>query len=161
MVQTLKINFDSLRKSHWNETEKWNVDIISDFVQNLMNNHDFDYILQKHGGSNYLQHNMGIPDGIEWLVHFVKNNFTKQFPEFSYDVKWIVASNDMVVFHSHVTIKAKDRGNEKKWFIITDTWRLENGEIVEHWDAIQAIQPLLRFYMWLQGGKKRNKNAQF
>jgi len=91
----------------------------------------------------------------------VKNKLTKQFPEFSYDVKWIVASDDMVVFHSHVTIKAKDRGNEKKGFIITDTWRLENGEIVEHWDAIQAIQPLLRFYMWIQGGKKRNKNTQF
>jgi len=64
MLEKFKIDFDSLKKNHWNEQEQQNVNTISDFVQNLMNNHDFDYILEKHGGSNYLQHNMGIPDGI-------------------------------------------------------------------------------------------------
>ncbi len=156
-----KINFEILKQDHWSDQEKSNVSIIADFVQHIMNDHNFDYILKNYGDSRYLQHNKGIPDGVAGLVEFIKNNFAKRYPEYSYDVKWIVASGDMVITHSHVTTKAKHRGNEKKGFIITDTWRLKDGKIEEHWDAIQAIQPSLRLFMWLQGGKHRNSNTQF
>lgn len=159
-MDKLTINFDALKQSHWSEKELKNAEVITDFVQHLMNNHDFDYILKKYGQNNYVQHNLSISEGIEGLVNYVKG-FVKRFPDFMYDVKYILASGDMVVFHSHVTSKAKDRGNENKGFIITDRWKVVDGEILEHWDAIQPINAFMRLYAWLAGGKIKNANRRF
>ena len=103
-----------------------------------MNDHNFEYISETFGSHNYTQHNLGMPDGMNGLVDYIKA-FVKKFPEYMYDVKHIVASGDMVVFHTHMVTKEKNLGNDKKGFIIMDRWRVENGEIREHWDSIQAI----------------------
>ncbi|WOG27666.1 hypothetical protein [Endozoicomonas sp. 8E] len=44
---------------------------------------------------------------------------------------------------------------------IIDTWRLENGPIVEHWDSIQALDDFMRFYSLISGGNIRNDNGVF
>ncbi len=155
-----KIDFEKLSLPHWTEAEKKNAAVVADFIQHLMNEHDFDYIQNKFGNHNYVQHNLAIPEGITGLIGYVKG-FVKNFPEYSYDVKYIMASGDMVVFHSHVTTKAKNRGNEKYGFIITDRWKVVDGEILDHWDAIQPINSFFRFYIWLIGGKVRNSNRLF
>ena len=41
----LVIDLQSLQKPGWTEQELANATLITDFVQNLMNNHNFDYIL--------------------------------------------------------------------------------------------------------------------
>ncbi len=144
----------------WTQTEIENVNIMIDFVQHLMNDHDFNYVEQKFGHHRYVQHNRGMTDGIKGVLHSVKG-VVKSSPDYCYDVKRIIASNEYVVFHSHITMKAKHRGNDKKGLIISDTWRLKNGEIVEHWDAIQPLNGFFRFYNWLMGGKIRNDNGVF
>lgn len=159
-MDTQTINFEALKESHWSEQELKNAELITDFVQHLMNNHNFDYILEKYGHSNYIQHNLSMPEGIQGVVTYVQD-FVKKFPEFMYDVKYILSSGDMVLFHSHVTTKAKNRGNERKGFIITDRWKVADGEIVEHWDAIQPINTFMRLYAFLAGGKIRNSNRLF
>ncbi len=159
-MDTIKINLDLLRQDHWSEKENKNVERLVDFVQKLMNNHDFDYVRENFGNPRYKQHNRAIPDGLENLIQYVQA-FAKRFPEYAYDVKRIHADNDHVVFHSHVTTKAKDRGNEKKGLNITDTWKLDNGDIIEHWDSIQAIDGFMRFYMLMTGGSVKNTNGIF
>lgn len=159
-MNTLKIDFEKLSLDHWTPTEKANAAVVHDFIQHLMNEHDFDYIRKNYGHHNYIQRNRAIPDGISGLIGYVKA-FVKNFPEYSYDVKYIMASGDMVVFHSHITTKAKHRGNESQGFIVTDRWRVVNGEIQDHWDAIQPINGFFRFYIWLIGGKVRNSNSTF
>ena len=57
--------------------------------------------------------------------------------------------------------EAAHRGNEAKGFIITDTFRLEDGKLREHWDAIQAINFSTRLLMLFTGGKVANANATF
>ena len=86
---------------------------------------------------------------------------TKRFPEYSFDVKRIYADGEFVVLHSHTTMKAKHRGNEKKGFIITDTFRLKNGQLTEHWDAIQPIDTFSRFLFLMTGGRIGNNNPTF
>jgi predicted SnoaL-like aldol condensation-catalyzing enzyme len=76
-------------------------------------------------------------------------------------VKRIIASGDFVVLHSHVTFRKNHRGNERKGFIITDTFRLENGVLREHWDAMQAIDLFSRALTLLTGGTVANKNPTF
>ena len=154
------IDFDTHAQDHWTSQEGDNVKIVVDFFQRLMNEHDFDYILETYGHSAYVQHNRAIPDGIHRLVTYVKD-LTKRFPEYSFDVKRVIASGDFVVTHSHTTMKAKHRGDEKRGFIITDTFRLENGQLAEHWDAVQPIDLQTRFLFLLIGGKVGNGNPVF
>ena len=124
-MRALEVNLDALKKTHWTLHELANAEIISDFVQKLMNDHDFDYILEEYANASYLQHNRNIPDGIEGLVNVLRD-FTKRFPDYCYDVKQILVDGDHVVFHSHATMKRVDRGNEKKgltsWTMETTRW---------------------------------------
>ncbi len=158
--KTPQIIFDKYAQKHWTKQETENVKVVIDFFQHLMNEHDFKYTLKKYGGGSYTQHNRAIPNEISGLVGYVKN-LTKRFPEYSFDVKRVYADGDFVILHSHSTLKAKHRGNEKKGFIITDTFRLKNGKLVEHWDAIQPIDTSTRILFLLIGGAIENNNSTF
>lgn len=159
-MNTIKINLEKLKKENWSDQEVLNVELVVDFVQQLMNNHDFDGVLKKFGNPYYKQHNRSIPDGMESLVKYVKD-FTKRFPDYAYDVKHIYADGDFVIFHSQITTSEKDRGNDKKGFNASDTWRIQNNQIVEHWDSLQPMNGFLRFIFWLIGGKIANTNGVY
>lgn len=159
-MNTIKISFDKLKKDSWSEGEIKNVQLVIDFVQELMNNHNFDIVLKKFGNPYYRQHNRGIPDGMEALIKYVKG-FTKRFPDYTYDVKHIYADGNFVIFHSQITTSKKDRGNDKKGFNVIDTWKIENNQIVEHWDSLQPMNGFLRFFFWLTGGKIANTNGVY
>ncbi len=159
-MATPQVNLESLKKEHWSEQEKHYAALITDFVQNLMNDHDFDYVLENFNHSSYVQHNRNIGDGVQSLVEFLKE-FTKRFPEYSYDVKQIFADGDSIIFHSHATLKKEHRGDDKKGLNIKDTWKIVDGKITEHWDSIQALDGFMRFYALMNGGKIRNSNGVF
>lgn len=154
------INLSSLQKPDWTAQEQQNAALITDFVQNLMNNHHFEYVLERYNDSAYVQHNRNIPNKMEGLVSFLAE-FVESYPDYSYDVKHVYADGDYVIFHSHATLKKEDRGNDQKGLNIIDTWRIENGRIVEHWDSIQALDMSMRFYSLMTGGKIRNANGVF
>lgn len=159
-MNTPTIDFNNLRKDHWTQEETENAKLVAGFMQTLMNEHDYDETIRKYGNSKYLQHNPGIPDGMGALVKFVKG-YAMRFPEYSYDVKRILVDGDHVIFHSHVTLKAKDRRKDHKGINASDTWRIENGEIVEHWDSLQPMSASLRFLFWLIGGRSANTNGVY
>ncbi len=159
-MTTKAINKHVFMKQHWSNQDKQNAEVVLDFVQLLMNNHDLDLIEKKYASSQYIQHNRNIGDGITGLVQYFRS-LSKQFPEFSYDVKNIMVDGDLVTLHSHATVKKAHRGNDRKGFNIVDTWRIEEGELVEHWDSIQPLDNVMRFYYWITGGKIRNQNGVF
>lgn len=155
-----KINMSKLTKLHWSENDLNNAKLAVEFVQRIMNDHDFNGIRELYRGQQYTQHNRNIADGIEGVIEAV-SRLVNNAPEFSYDIKHILVDGDHVVLHSHVTLKAKHRGIETEGFNIMDTWRVENGRLVEHWDAVQGISFSMRLYALLTGGKIRNKNSIF
>lgn len=155
-----RIPFEQLKQDHWTEQETKNASVVVDFFQRLMNDHDFDYVTRTYADGSYIQHNRAIPPEMSGVVGYVKT-LTKRFPDYSFDVKHIISSGDLVVLHSHVTLKAQHRGNERKGFIISDTFRLEDGKLCEHWDAMQAIDLFTRFLMLLTGGAVANDNPTF
>ncbi len=157
---TPTIELDGLIRSHWTEAETTNARLIHGFVQTLMNDHDFDAVLEHFGNASYVQHNRTMTDGINGVVETVER-LVKRFSEYSYDVKNIIASGDRVVFHSHVTMRKSHRGDESKGLIIFDMWRIEDGAIVEHWDSLQALDLPMRMYLASTGGKIRNDNGVF
>lgn len=154
------IDINSHLQDKWTKQETENVKVVVDFFQHLMNEHDFDYTLKKFGNGSYTQHNRAIPNEIPGLIGYVKT-MTKRFPEYSFDVKRIFADGDFVLLHSHTTMRAKHRGNEKKGFIITDTFKLKDGKLVEHWDAIQPIDTFSRLLFLMIGGSVKNSNPTF
>lgn len=157
---TVNIDLASLKKSGWTEQEFKNAELITDFVQNLMNEHNFDYVLNHYNDSSYVQHNRNLPDKVTGLVSFLAA-FVEEYPDYSYDVKHIYADGDYVIFHSHATLDKEDRGNDQKGMNIIDTWRIQDGRIVEHWDSIQALDFSMRVYSLISGGEIANSNGVF
>ena len=156
----IKIDLDRLKKDTWSAQEYENAVIVTDFVQNLMNNHDFDYIKKKYGNNHYKQHNQSMVDGLTGVLQVV-SNFAKRYPDYTYDVKHVYVDGPFVTFHSHATNNKKHRGNPQKGLNIMDIWKVEDGKITEHWDAVQPIHGAMRFLFWMIGGKFRNKNTYF
>ncbi len=76
-------------------------------------------------------------------------------------VKHLYVDVPYVTVHSHATNKKNHRGNPQKGLNIMDIWKVENGLITEHWDAVQPIHGSMRFLFWMIGGKFRNKNTYF
>lgn len=159
-MDSLKIHLEKLKKEDWSEKELENVELIVDFIQHLMNNHDFDYINRAFGNGSYTQHNRNMHDGIPGVIGTVKQ-LVRRYPDYSYDVKHIFADGDYVMFHSHATLRKSDRGNDQKGMNIKDTWKLKDGNIVEHWDAIQPLDWTMRLFVLLNGGTIRNSNGVF
>jgi len=159
-MDTLQINFNGLKKHHWTEQETQNVQLVVGFMQELMNNHNFDLVRKKYSNSKYRQHNRSIPDGTEGVIQYVQD-FVKRYPDYVYDVKHIHADGDIVIFHSHITTHKKDRGNDHKGINVSDTWRIEDNQIVEHWDSLQPMHGAMRFLFWLIGGKVANTNGVY
>ncbi|WP_369986258.1 nuclear transport factor 2 family protein [Thalassolituus sp.] len=158
--EPLTVDLQSLKKDGWSEQELANVTLVTDFVQNLMNNHNFDYVLERYNDDSYVQHNRNLPNKITGLVGFLAE-FVQDYPDYTYDVKHIYADGDYVIFHSHATLQKDDRGNDQKGMNIIDTWRIEDGKIVEHWDSIQALDTFMRFYSLISGGDIQNSNGVF
>ena len=156
----LTIDLQELQKPNWTEQELANAELITDFVQNLMNDHNFDYVLEHYNDSAYTQHNRNLPDKVTGLVGFLKE-FVEDYPDYTYDVKHIYVDGDYVIFHSHATLDKEDRGNDEKGMNIIDPWRIEDGRIVEHWDSIQALDFSMRLYSLLSGGDIENANGVF
>lgn len=159
-MEVLQVNIESLKKPNWSQEELRNAELVADFVQKVMNEHDFSYVMEKFSDSPYKQHNRGMPNGIKGVVDTIQK-LIKSSPAYTYDVKDISVDGNYVHFHSHVTLNEKHRGNPEMGLNIKDTWRIDNDKIVEHWDAIQPIHGFMRLYAWMTGGKVVNSNTLF
>jgi predicted SnoaL-like aldol condensation-catalyzing enzyme len=109
-----------------------NKKIVQEFYNFLINKKDFKSA-SKYIGNRYIQHNPLVaegPEGLKALVDFLKSDY----PDARSEIKRIFADGDYVIIHVHSVRIPKTRGRA-----IFDLFRLENGKIVEHWDAIQEI----------------------
>ena len=109
-----------------------NKKVVLDFIEKAVNIGDFDGA-EAHFGTNYVQHNPIIPDGIEGFREYVQQ-LRQAFPQVRGEVKRIFAEDDFVIVHMHAT-----RAPEEAGLAIVDFFRLEEGKLVEHWEVRQPI----------------------
>ena len=159
-METIKVDLEQFKSPRWTEEEQRNAAIVTDFIQHLMNDHDFKYIKETYGSHPYKQHNQSMVDGLTGVLEVV-SSFAKRYPDYTYDVKHMYVDGPFVTVHSHATNNKKHRGNPRKGLNIMDIWKVENGQIQEHWDAVQPIHGPMRFLFWMIGGKFRNGNTYF
>ena len=96
----------------------------------------------------YLQHNSGVADGLDGLgaalKYFAENGMVMKYTK----VHKILGQGNFVLTMSEGNF-GKAPGDHVAYY---DLFRLENGQIVEHWDVIQAIP---------EESEWKNKNGKF
>jgi predicted SnoaL-like aldol condensation-catalyzing enzyme len=105
---------------------------VVDFYEAALNQKDFAKASQ-YFGSRYTQHNPNADDGPDGLKRFIEF-LREKFPNSHSEIKKIFADGDYVILHVHAVREPGTRGNA-----IVDIFKLENGKVVEHWDAVQPI----------------------
>ena len=106
--------------------------VVLDFYEKGLNQKDADAAIALMG-NRYVQHNPNAADGPEGFRKFI--GFLKEkFPNSKSEIKRSFVDGDYVILHVHAVREPGTRGNA-----IVDIFKLENGKIVEHWDAVQPI----------------------
>ncbi|KAJ3101947.1 hypothetical protein HDU97_000923 [Phlyctochytrium planicorne] len=88
-------------------------------------------VLNQYWKPDYKQHNPAVPDGRDALAAIVPN-----LPaEFKYEIGLASAEGDLVWVHGRYT------GWAPKPLVAVDIYRVEYGQIAEHWDVMQEEVP--------------------
>jgi len=112
--------------------EESNRQAVLSFYEKGLNQKDAEAAL-KFVGDRYIQHNPNAadgPDGFRKFIGFLR----EKYPQSHSEIKRSLVDGDFVILHVHAVREPGTRGNA-----IIDIFRLENGKIVEHWDAVQSI----------------------
>jgi len=89
--------------------------------------------VEKYFEPNSIEHNPLFEDGWAGIRDFI-SMFTGG-NKCVFDIKRISAEGDLVWIHT----KLHDTGKPGQFMNIMECFRLENGKIVEHWDAAQPM----------------------
>lgn len=106
--------------------------VVTDFARMFYTERDVRAAFETYVAEDYIQHNPGIADGRAAAVERLVPMFAESGREFG--VRQIIVDGDMAVIHVHAIPTPGARGAS-----VFDMYRLENGRIVEHWDAIQPV----------------------
>ncbi len=106
--------------------------IVTDFAHIFYTERDVPRAFEIYVVPDYIQHNPGIPDGRDAAIAALAPMFSDRTRNF--EIKQILVDGDMAVIHIHARPTPDSKGAS-----VFDMFRLENGKIVEHWDAIQMV----------------------
>ncbi|MEM7108220.1 MAG: nuclear transport factor 2 family protein [Bacteroidota bacterium] len=82
----------------------------------------------------FIQHNPHLVDGLEALLGFLPHLFNNMMPEGTWEVKRVIAEDNMVVVHSLAKPSPSALG-----MAVVDIFRVEEDKIVEHWDVTTDV----------------------
>lgn len=82
----------------------------------------------------FIQHNPHLDNGLEALAGFLPHLFNNMMPEGTWEVKRVIAENDLVVVHSLAKATPHALG-----MAVVDIFRVEGDKIVEHWDVTTDV----------------------
>jgi len=106
---------------------------IKGFIDDVLLNHQNDKITTYINAFNYLQHNPAVADGLEGfgaaMKYFAENGLVMEYTK----THKILGEGNFVLAMSEGKF---GKGEHTAFY---DLFRLENGQIVEHWDVIQGI----------------------
>jgi predicted SnoaL-like aldol condensation-catalyzing enzyme len=109
-----------------------NKKLVLAFYEQIIGRKNLDGAL-KYMGATYRQHAPYAADGHDGLRAWLAG-FKQAFPNHRYEVKRVLAEGDYVMLHLHGMCGPNPHGES-----VVDIFRVENGNVVEHWDIIQAI----------------------
>jgi len=112
-----------------------NKNIIKGFIDDVLLNHQNDKITTYINPNKYIQHNPAVADGLEGfgeaMKYFAENGLVMEYTK----THKILGEGNFVLAMSEGKF---GKGDHTAFY---DLFRLENGQIVEHWDVISTIPP--------------------
>ncbi|MFI6597639.1 nuclear transport factor 2 family protein [Nonomuraea sp. NPDC050536] len=102
--------------------------VVDGFTQFAAGNID---VLRTLLHEDFIEHSPGNPSGREAFIAFIAQ---APVARARLDLKRVIADDDHVAMHYHMTTPDDPRG-----VAVVDIWRLTDGQIVEHWDAVQPV----------------------
>lgn len=109
-----------------------NKELLTRAMSALFNEHDVPGVKELYT-EDYIQHNPNVPTGLEPILGLVP---ALQDADFSYDVHRMIEDGDLILTHS-TAYNAEVFGAKK--VVAFDLWRIEDGKVAEHWDAIIPV----------------------
>jgi predicted SnoaL-like aldol condensation-catalyzing enzyme len=102
----------------------------------VFNRHRLEFLDVFFAGENYIQHNPFVGNGTA-AVAAILDVITPAGSQLRF--KHAVADGDLVFVHSQFLPPGADPNSEFTGAAVADIFRLVNGRIVEHWDALQTV----------------------
>ena len=115
--------------SYSKKEEEKNKKRVVRYLNHGFNKGRLDKALEKFAHPEYVQHNPMLPDGTKTLLGAFKSG---KLPAHCYDIKHVLAQNDLVVAFSKMTSEGKVKA-------VVDIYRIRDGKMVEHWDIVQPV----------------------
>lgn len=81
---------------------------------------------------DFIQHNPTTPDGPDGVKQLLQMLISQGVPKQKFDYKHVLAEGDTVMLHTPYEMAGKE------WRFI-DIYRVENGKLAEHWDAMMQM----------------------
>lgn len=88
--------------------------------------------IDEYMSKDFIQHNPTIADGPNGVRALVQMLTLQGVPKQKIEFKHILAEGDIVFLHSRYEMAGKE------WRFV-DIYRIENGKLAEHWDAMQQM----------------------
>ena len=88
--------------------------------------------VDEYMSTNFIQHNPTIADGPQGVKALVQMLASRGIQKQKITFKHVIAEGDIVILHSRYEMTGKESR-----FI--DIYRIENGKIAEHWDAMMQM----------------------
>ncbi len=118
-----------------------NKEIVVDYLDAVFNQRNLAKA-ETYWAGNMIQHNPGMPNGLDVLRGFISSNG----PSPTYEPGLVMEDGNLVMIH----------GRYRNWFgkdmIAVDIFRMKDGKVIEHWDVMQEEVP---------AEKSANGNAMF
>ncbi|MEM8485557.1 MAG: nuclear transport factor 2 family protein [Bacteroidota bacterium] len=109
-------------------TEKQNLQLVWDGMDAILKTKN-EVVVETSFAIDFIQHNPWAQDGIKHIKEMLAFDFAYK------PIRWI-ADDDIVVYHGYYT--APNPLGEHP-LLCVDMWRIEDGKIQEHWDALHPM----------------------
>ncbi|WP_420573434.1 nuclear transport factor 2 family protein [Kordia sp.] len=123
-----------------------NKTVVKEFIEKVLLNHEMDKLTTYINPTKYLQHNPAVADGLDGfgaaMKYFADNGLVMEYTK----LHKVLGQGNFVLTMSEGKF---GKGEHTAFY---DLFRLENGQIVEHWDVISTIPPKTEW---------KNENGKF
>ena len=110
-----------------------NKTVVKDFIEKVLLNHEMDKLTTYINPTNYKQHNPAVADGLDGfgaaMKYFAENGLVMEYTK----LHKVLGQGNFVLSISEGKF---GKGEHTSFY---DLFRIENGQIVEHWDVIESI----------------------